>query len=263
MSKPIFIQLIADYGTGDPAYAEVIQKILSLDREAKVMPVTVPKFSTVATGMWIEQLATVNAFPDLMIYSNTAPRIKSAKDGDVVKRNYGSFVFALLDNGVKVTAVHVGHSLSFIKNKIKKLHIVNVENDGSQFRSRDFYPEAVVGIAHGEKSFIGKSLPPSIIPEPPRDLVGFVDGYGNLKTTLRASQNSLSAGTKVTITCNGVTRKGLVVDKAYDVGDGSLSFAPGSTGGGDRYMEIWIKGDSAWETFGRPKVEQHFQVEPE
>ncbi len=258
MAEPIIIQLIADYGVGDPAFAEVIQKLTYLDRHIRVSPISVPAFSTVATGMWIAQLALVNAFPGLIVYSNTAPRKVLA--GFTEESSYGKLVYTKLEDGATIVAVNSGYCLSFIKGKMNKLQVVNVANVGSQFRSRDYYPDAVVGIANGEIRFIGDEIPVDEIPDPPTNLIGFIDGYGNLKTTLRHSDSTLTVGQKVSITVNSITKNGVVADETYKVKDGDISFAPGSTGGEDRFMEIWVRGASAWETFNHPKAETNFQV---
>lgn len=72
--KRQYIQLIADYGTGDPAFGEVIQKIYGLIPDALVYATSVPKFSTLATGFWTHQYAMVNPVKNMIIYTNTAPR---------------------------------------------------------------------------------------------------------------------------------------------------------------------------------------------
>ncbi|MDO8451867.1 MAG: SAM-dependent chlorinase/fluorinase [bacterium] len=259
MSEPLIIQLIADYGVGDPAFAEVIQKFTFLDRTIRIHPTSVPPFSTIATGIWISQLATVNAFPGLIVFSNTAPR-KTTK-GFRETTDGGRLVYAKLDNGAVVIAVNTGYCFSFIRSDISSLYYVNVPNTNSQFRSRDYYPDAVVGIAHAEKGYIGEEIPLSAVPPAPTDLIGFIDGYGNLKTTLRKSSVSFPVGGRLRIQCAGVERYGIVADETYKVKDGDISFAPGSTGGSDRFMEIWVRGGSAWEEFGRPKAEQSFTLE--
>lgn len=258
MAEPIIIQLIADYGTGDPAFGEVIQKLTYLDRHIRVHAMSVPAFSTVATGIWIAQFALVNAYPGLVVYSNTAPRkeiegVKESVDG-------GRFVFTKLEDGATVMAVNAGYCLSFLKNKIRSLRLVNVPNVGSQFRSRDFYPDAVVAIANGDLRLLGDEIGVDDIPDAPKDIIGFIDGYGNLKTTLRQSENTFGIGTHVHITVKGITKSGVVADETYKVKDGDISFAPGSTGGSDRFMEIWVRGGSAWEAFNKPKAESKFHI---
>lgn len=258
MADPIIIQIIADYGVGDPAFSEVIQKLTYLDRSIRVHATSVPAFSTVATGMWIAQFSLVNAFPGLIVFSNTAPR--KVLPGFDEKTDGGRLVYTKLEDGATIIAVNSGYALSFVKNKIRSLHLVNVPNVGSQFRSRDFYPDAVIAIANGNMHYVGEKIPKTSIPDAPKNIIGFVDGYGNLKTTLRQSEVTFKVGTKVTIAVNNVKKTGVVADEAYKVRDGDISFAPGSTGGADRFMEIWVRGGSAWEAFQMPKNESKFQI---
>ncbi len=259
MPEALIIQLIGDYGIGDPAFAEVIQKLTFLDRHIRVSVTSVPPFSTVATGMWIAQFSQVNAFSGLTVFANTAPRKVFANHPE--KTDGGRLVYTKLDNGTNVISVNAGFCLSFIKKDIKKLHAVNVANEGSQFRSRDYYPDAVVSLANGENHYLGEEISLDTIPVAPTNLIGFIDGYGNLKTTIRQSENKIKSGTKVRITCNNITHMGIVVDETYKVNDQDLSFAPGSTGNGDRFMEIWIRNGNAWKAFNEPKVEQEFKIE--
>lgn len=258
MAEPVIIQLIADYGVGDPAFGEVIQKLTYLDRHIRVHAMSVPAFSTVATGIWIAQFALVNAYPGLVVFSNTAPR--KVIPGFDEKTDGGRLVYTKLEDGATIIAVNSGYALSFVKNKIKSLHLVNVPNVGSQFRSRDFYPDAVIAIANGDARLIGDEIKVDSLPDAPKNVIGFIDGYGNLKTTLRHSESTFGVGTKVNITVNGVIKAGVVADEAYKVKDGDISFAPGSTGGDDRFMEIWVRGGSAWEAFNKPKAECDFLV---
>lgn len=260
MAEALIIQLIADYGVGDPAFAEVIQKFTYLDHDIRIRATSVPAFSTIATGLWISQFATVNAFSGLIIYSNTAPRIAITEK----QHNHlgGQLAYTKLDNGTIVIAVNVGYSFSFLKDKLTKLYHINVPNAGSQFRSRDYYPDAVVHIAHGDLSAIREEIPVSTILDVPQNVIAFIDGYGNLKTTTRKSQCTIPVGTRVKISCNNTMLEGIVADEAYKVHDGEISFAPGSSGGDNRFMEIWVRGMSAWNTFGKPHVESEFTITP-
>ena len=51
-------------------------------------------------------------------------------------------------------------------------------------------------------------------------------------------------------------------DGSFKVPEGTLAFAPGSSGWpkqngtGVRWMELFLRGGNAWERFGRPKVNQ-------
>lgn len=257
-----FIQLIADYGIGDPAFSEVIQRLKALDDDLEIQPTSVPAFSTVATGYWIAQFARGKQPSNYIIYANTAPR-KDAKQER--KNNEGEkLTYAVLNNGTRIVAVNSGYSFSFIKNEIKQLNLVTVLNAGSQFRSRDYYPQAVVGFLHGElDKYVGKSLDPKkIIPNIPQNCLAFADGYGNLKTTIKRNQINFKAGTRVKITLNQVKRLATFATGNFEVKDGELAFAPGSTGEkGNEFLEIFLRGGSAWQVFNNPVMESIIEFE--
>jgi hypothetical protein len=265
MQKPLFIQLVADYGVGDGAFGEVTQKLMLLTNSSAIVHQTsVPAFSTIATGFWTAQYSVVNPILDGIIYTNTAPRkdTKASRDKNEGER----LVFAKLNNGVKIVGVNAGYCFSFVKPHIASLHVVNVANKGSQFRSRDFYPEAVIGIAKSETKFIGEKISKDTIPDAPAHAIAWIDGYGNIKTTTRQSQilstkPKLVSGQPLTIFLNGIKRTAFFTDGTFSVREGELAFAPGSSGGEDRFMEIFLRGLSAWREFGKPKVEQTFTIE--
>ncbi len=259
MSSPVFLQLIADYGTGDPAFGEVIQKLTLLDPGVRVNPTSVPDFSTIATGFWTAQFALVNPLANMIIYTNVDPRTEIK---DSRPKNEGSkFAYAKLKNGVRICGVNRGYCFSFIKPHVESFHLLNVANKGSQFRSRDFYPEAVIGIAKGDKNFIGEMLDTQTIPDVPVNRIAWTDGYGNMKTTSRKSQLSFAPGQPLIITLNGMKRTAFYTDGTFSVREGELAFAPGSSGGEDKFMEIFLRGLSAWKEFGKPTIESAFSIE--
>jgi len=63
-----------------------------------------------------------------------------------------------------------------------------------------------------------------------------------------------------------VTLEAVASDGTFEVETGQLSFAPGSSGwaspeGGEtRWMELFLRGGSAWEAFGRPNVGSGVEV---
>ena len=259
MEATTLIQFIADYGVGDPSFGEVVQKLTLLDPTIRVIRTSVPAFSTIATGFWTAQYALVNPVPGMMIYTNTAPR-KDDKEGR--KANEGERLkCAVLDNGVRVVGVNAGFCFAFVKQRIREFYRVNVANHGSQFRSRDFYPEAVVGIAKGEPQFLGEKLNVSMIPDVPHRRIAWIDGYGNMKTTMSASENSYEPGQPLRVTIAGMKRIAYYTDGSFSVREGELAFAPGSSGGENRFMELFLRGLSAWKEFGKPEIEVEFSVE--
>ncbi len=257
----MFITLIADYGSGDPAFAEVTQRLSIALPGSQINLLSVPAFSTLATGFWIAQLGLNPGPQERLIYHNCAPRQDDKKPR---QDNEGEgLTYTLLSNGVKVVGVNAGYTLSFIKNYAQMLHTIKVSRAGSQFRSRDVFPSAAGDIAKGDLSLLGEALDPSLIPDVPSDRVAWIDGYGNIKTTIAANTVNLEPETKVVIRVGDVVSDAVYSDGSFKVPEGTLAFAPGSSGWSDpnqlnsvRWMELFLRGGSAWERFGRPRVNQ-------
>jgi hypothetical protein len=256
----MFINLIADYGTGDPAFAEVMQRLTMALPQSQIVPLSVPSFSTLATGFWIAQLGLNPGPTARLIYHNCAPR---QDDPEARRDNEGEgLTYALLTNGVKVVGVNAGYTLSFIKHQAKELRVVNVSRGGSQFRSRDVFPPAAAAIVQDDYSLLGDLLHSHQIPDTPLDRVVWIDGYGNIKTTIPAHTVDLTPETKVVIRIGDVVSDAIYSDGSFRVPEGTLAFAPGSSGWIDengqpiRWMELFLRGGNAWERFGRPKVKQ-------
>jgi S-adenosyl-l-methionine hydroxide adenosyltransferase len=257
----MFISIIGDYGTGDPAFIEVTQRLLIGLPQAQIHLLSVPSFSTLATGFWIAQLGLNPGPAERLIYHNCAPR---QDDPEARRDNEGEgLTYALLPNGVKVVGVNAGYTLSFIKHHAKVLKGVNVSRGGSQFRSRDVFPTAATAIANEDFSLLGYALNVGQIPEPPNDRIAWIDGYGNIKTTIPAHTVNLEPQTKCVIRIGDVVSDAVYSDGSFQVPEGTLAFAPGSAGwtaadGGEtiRWMELFLRGGSAWERFGKPRVNQ-------
>lgn len=257
MESQVFFHLIADYGHGDPAFGEVIQRLHSLLPQAYIYPTSVPAFDTLATGFWIYQYALGDHPSPMLIYSNTAPR-KDKKEARKLNEGEG-FLYAKLDNGVDVFAVNAGYCFSFLKPHIQEFKQVEVAVHGSQFRSRDFFPQAIINFLQGKKA-LGKDADLKLIPAVPDRRIAWIDGYGNLKTTLRASRLKLKAGSKLKIKINGVVRTALVTGGIFSVAEGELAFSPGSSGHTDRFYEIILRGGSAAGLFDNPKTSTSIQI---
>lgn len=254
----MLIDLIADYGTGDPAFAEVRQRLLKGLPSARVHCLSVPPFSTLATGFWIAQLGLNPGASDRFIYHNCAPR---QDDSQARTNNEGEgLTYALLPDNVVVVGVLSGYTLSFIKEEAKQIHTVNVSRGGSQFRSRDVFPQAAIAIAQGDLSVLGEAIEPHQISDFPSDRVAWIDGYGNIKTTIPAHSIDLEPECKVTVRVGDLLSDAIYSDGSFKVPEGTLAFAPGSSGwqkqdGTEvRWMELFLRGGNAWERFGRPLI---------
>lgn len=259
--KP-FIHLIADYGIGDPAFAEVIARLKKFIPEAEIVPTSTPPLSTLATGFWIGQLGLYDPPEGAVIYANTAPRNDNTAPRD---NNEGEpLVCARLHNGVQIVSPFAGYCFSFVRDGIVEFRRVLADNHGSQFRSRDIYPKIVAQIAQHDHSVLGAPLPIHLIPTIPVNRIAFIDGYGNVKTTIRQNEwhTLLDPVSKLTtVTINGITKQAAIANGIFSVTPGSLVIAPGSSGGENPFLEISKRAGSAAQVFGYPPVESTVTIQ--
>lgn len=256
----MYINLIADYGIGDPAFAEVSQRLNQKLPSAQIHCLSVPPFSTLATGFWIAQLGLNPGAPKRLIFHNCAPR---QDDLEARSNNEGEgLTYIKLHNGVEVVGVLAGYTLSLIKDEAIEINTIDVSRGGSQFRSRDVFPPAAAAIANGDYSLLGAEIKPSQIPDLPTDRIAWTDGYGNIKTTIAANSVNLPLSSKVTVKVGDVVSDAVYSDGSFRVPEGTLAFAPGSSGwqkqNGQQvvWMELFLRGGNAWKRFGKPKINQ-------
>ncbi len=259
----MLIHLVADYGAGDLAFAEVTQRLVGLIDDAAVVPVPVPAFDTVSAGFCAAQLALGGQGRGTgLVYVNVAPR---ADQPDPRPGNQGErLVAAFCDNGLPVVSVNAGYCLSFLAPRAR-FYQPDVPDSGSQFRSRDIFPAVVAALASGRSDEAGPELPAELVPPPPAEAVCYVDGYGNLKTTYTSAP--VPAGAQVEVTVGGAVTVARVADGTFEVPQGEMSFAPGSSGWAvrgveQRFYELLVRGGSAAQRFGYPRAGAPVQVCP-
>lgn len=256
--KSFDICVIADYGVGDPAFVEVNTRLRSGGGRLirSIDNLSVPSFSTLSTGFWIRQIGIENGYPGLAIFSNTAPRGTEESitwEGDERQR----LLYGRLTNGVPVFAISSGYNWSFIKGELKEFRDIKIPNSGSQFRSRDIYPDAVIRVLSGDTSILGKELNPDKIPEVPINRIAFIDRYKNIKTTTRESQfqGSLVGERFLSV---GIGEATQIVENHLSgarSANGKIGLLPGSSGRKkDPYLELVKRGGFAAEAFGNPVV---------
>lgn len=250
--------IISDYGTGDPAFTEVMLQLRRFLPGVFIIPQATPAFSTVNTGFWIYQTALTPNLSNTFIFSNTAPRISDKK---AQKDNSGEkLMYAKLNNGFEIIGVNAGYNFSFIKPYIQEFNFVNVLNKGSQFRSRDFYPEKVAQMVQKNKSFLGEKTDISIVPDAPKSVIASIDGYGNIKTTIRKSQFNHELGSKLVVYINFTQHMAIYTDAMFNVEEGGVALALGSSGHDDRFLEIIVRKGSAKKLFRYPNVEDKITI---
>jgi hypothetical protein len=260
-SNSIFVQIIADYGpVGDMAFAEVRQALRYAlrDKIAHMELSPVSAFDTVATGFYLAQLANNHKMGSRQFfYVNTAPR----KDDPRPRVNNAGegLAYVRLKDGVQIVAVNSGYSLSFVKEHAEEMRVINCSAEGSQFRSRDVFPEAFGKIVHGDTSQLGNVIKISDLPDLPESVVGYTDGYGNIKTTIDAKAIESLKGKKVIVTIGEYEHEAMVADGIFAVPDGGLVLSAGSSGwkradgSALRFVEVSLRSGSASRLFKRPK----------
>jgi len=237
----MLLTVVADYGTGDLAFAEVRQRLALLLPDADVTAIPVPPFDTVSAGFCVAQLAFGAGPGDRVVYANVAPR----QDEDRPRENNAGeqLVAARLPSGVLVVGVAAGASLSFVAQESVPLRTVQVTDAGSQFRSRDVFPGALAALAAGDDALLGPAT--TVDPAPVRSVV-YTDGYGNLKTSWHAAPAPV--GSRVRVRIGAAAIEAVASDGVFTVPAGTVSFAPGSSG--------WTRGDGSgrrefYELFAR------------
>ncbi|HEX8235213.1 MAG TPA: hypothetical protein VF600_04600 [Abditibacteriaceae bacterium] len=253
----MLVHIIADYGYGDLAFAEVVQRIKLFLPDAAPVLTPVPAFSTLAAGFCIAQLGLNQAPAGTLIYHNVAPR----EDDDQERTaNAGErLAFARLPSGVRVIGVNAGHAFSFVRDVAEELRWASVAAEGSQFRSRDLFPQAASVIALGQPDALSDEMGKNDVPDIPDSVIAYVDGYGNLKTTLREGTVKAASGSTVRVRVGSVEQEAVLSDGSFAVRPGQLALAPGSSGWNNgeeqvRWMELFLRGGSAHELFQHPVV---------
>jgi hypothetical protein len=263
-----YVAAVCDYGDGDLAWLEVKSALRKwLPPGSAIDRVGVHSFATLELGFVVQQLGLSNSDlrPDnLLIFGNCAPR----KDrGEARQNNEGEgLLYGLLDTGVPLVVVNSGYSLSFVRDRLKELRKVNVPKGGSQFRSRDIFPKVVGAVAAGDLSLLGDALDPlKVIPEVPHGVVAYVDSFGNLKTTYRVNDpifQNLAPGTEVKVKIGSIPGTAYFATGSFNVREGQLALAPGSSGHDNRFMELFLRSNSAWRFYGNPSVETPIEITP-
>ena len=254
----MLVHIIADYGQGDLAFAEVVQRIKFHLPDAEPVWTPVPAFQTLAAGFCVAQLGLNEAPAGTIIYHNVAPR---ADDEEARRGNAGErLAFARLSTGVRVIGVNAGHTFSFVRDVAEELRWAAVSAEGSQFRSRDLFPQAAGAIALGQPDALAEEIDRADIPSVPPNRIAYIDGYGNLKTTIRADSKMPDAGRRLRVRIGNAEREATASDGSFEVEHGQMAFAPGSSGWTGkvetetRWVELFLRGGSAWEAFDRPQV---------
>ena len=250
----MLVHLIADYGAGDLAFAEVSQRLALALPGAQVHATPVAAFDTLAAGFCVAQLALTEGPSDRLVIHNVAPRRdqpgpRPANEGE-------RFCAGRTTGGVLVLGPNSGFSFSFCAPELQSFCYLAVPAGGSQFRSRDLLPPVLPAVVAGDGDVVAGDVPPERVPEPPESVIAYVDGYGNLKTTV--DDAPAPPGARVLVRIGPVSASAIVSDGTFAVAEGELALAPGSSGWPSRtgrrraFYELFLRGGSAAQRFAGP-----------
>ena len=262
-TREVLIHLIADYGVGDLSFAEVQQRLLRHFADATIVATPVPPFDTIGAGFCVAQLGLNDGPSERIVYHNVAPRRDEAgpRKGNTGER----LVKAVLANGTLVIGTDSQYAFSFIRDEATLLQEVPIRAHGSQFRSRDFFPDLIAEVVNGGADD-GPILKAEDFPPVPTATVAFTDAFGNIKTTIDTAPAPV--GTELIVRLGDRWAKGIVAEGAFEVATGELGLVPGSSGwslqsGGKRtWWELFERGASAAERFGQPRSGTAVEVAP-
>jgi hypothetical protein len=249
------VHVVADYGVGDLAFSEVTQQLLLALPDVVVQPTYVPPLDTLSAGFCVAQLALSEGPEGRVVVHNVAPRRdepggRPANEGE-------RFCGGRTRHGVLVAGPNAGWSWSFLRDEVHPLCYLDVPAGGSQFRSRDYLPRAVAHLVHRHPHAVCGTVPADLLPAVPERVVAYVDGYGNLKTTI--TQPPAEPGRRVLVTVGDVAATAVVGDGSFEVPEGELALAPGSSGWERHdgrwlfFYELFLRGGSAAARFGQPR----------
>ncbi|MBW7944246.1 hypothetical protein H3C70_02510 [Patescibacteria group bacterium] len=271
MSTPTLLHVICDYAPAGLEFGEISSRLhlhLSDPHGVRIHPTSVPPLDTMAIGFVTAQYAFAPHHGRMVIYGNAAPRRDKSK---AMKNNQDNGIkYARLDNGVEIINVYSEFAFGFVKDHIVEYRGIDSPEGGSQFRSRDFFPERVAEIVNGNRSMLTDELDINAIPDIPNNLVAWTDGFGNIKTTMRLSDLEdlgLKVGQKVQVILNGVSMLGVVAVGGFSVDRGVLAVNAGSSGYEDPFIELFLRvhhmrEKTAAVRFDYPEGGTPFEIKP-
>jgi hypothetical protein len=265
------LHVIADYAPNGLEFGEISSRLqlhLEKPHQVRIHPTSVPSLDTIGVGFVTAQYAYAPRKGAMIIYGNAAPR----RDSSVATKNNidHGIKYARLNNGVEIINVNSEFAFGFVKKDIVEFRDIDCPNEGSQFRSRDFFPERVARLINGDRSILTKEMDIDSIPEIPHNLVAWTDGFGNIKTTMRHSdlaKQNLNYGDKVQVILNGVSMLGVIAKGGFTVDRGVLAVNAGSSGYDDPFIELFLRvhhmrEKTAAVRFDYPEGGTEFEIKP-
>ena len=294
------VKILTDYPRDDLASDEVHQALVTACAHHGVNPYNldvgaIPGMDTVVAGFKTAQLALNSKLGfGHVIHTNCAPRkniVTAESKGEGV-------VLGILPNGVCLLTVSSGYSLAPFRPMIEdgsvKFFKTRIPDAGSQFRSRDYFPDATARLARYLQDRM-RALGPSeiynllaenkadkilenfeYIAEPmdlshftplPQGSVCYIDNFGNIKLNIPHDDlvEQYEPGTILAVSIGDTIVDAIVGTAGFSQGEGILALTRGSSGwmqgaNNIRFTEIFLRGESAANVFKSVKPGSQIQV---
>ncbi|MCL4208044.1 hypothetical protein KJZ63_00205 [Patescibacteria group bacterium] len=243
--QKVLLHVVCDYAPAGMEFGEITTRLdhdLANPSNVRIHTTSVPSLDTMAVGFVTAQYALAPYNGRMVIYGNAAPR-RSSDKATTNNIDHG-IKYAKLKNGVEIINVNSEFAFGFMKDQIVEFYNIDCPNSGSQFRSRDFFPERVAKLINGDRSVLTEKLNIDDIPEVPNNLVAWTDGFGNIKTSMRLSdlqKLGFESGESVQVILNGVSMVGVVGVGGFSVDRGVLAVNIGSSGYDDPFIELFLR----------------------
>jgi hypothetical protein len=243
------VQLVADYGPGQLAFAELLQRVGLVLPEAEVLATRVPPCDKLAAGFCVARLALCDGPPGRIVVCDVQPSAPPDRPEPLC--------FGRGRDGVAVIAANRGWAWSFVVGEVSGPCYMEVPAATPAGRFPELLAEAIVRVAERHPHALRGPVPRDAIAPLPGGAVAFADGDGNLASTM--TRPPAARGERVRVTIGVVTAPARVAG-GDGAGSGELVLRPASpgwplrAGGRRRLMELHQPGGSAAERFENPPI---------
>lgn len=284
------LKILTDYPRDDLAHDEVHQSLVTACVTRGLYPAnidvgSIPALDTIAAGFKTAQLVFNSKLGyGHIFHTNCAPR----KNIVSVKSQGEKIVLGITRSGVVLLMVNAGYTLAPFYDAVQAgemmFYQTTVPDSGSQFRSRDYFPDAMADLtlhlatrfsSMGEEkikqllkvhafreildglAYLGEPLNLTSFPVLPSGTVYYVDNFGNIKLNLKHFRlsNVHAVGTPLVIAIGNTVCDAVVGDAGFSMGEGVIAITSGSSGwavgreGKAMFSEIFLRGGSAASHF--------------
>jgi hypothetical protein len=168
------VHVIADYGPGALAFAELMQRLGLVLPDLDLQHTRVAPGDTLAAGYCVARLALTSGIAGRLVLHDVA-----GPDRELERLCVGR-----TPDGALVAGRDAGWCWSFVVDALRGIWVLDVPARAWPRDPADAVPKAVVRVLAGHRHALRDRLPRAAVPPYPSRAVAYVDGHGNLKTTI-------------------------------------------------------------------------------